>query len=222
MKSLVLYSTIVGGFFASSEALDDAMQRARSRVGDDAWKRGFSANDPAGATVAASWELREAGIEPLLVEGELKLVGYIENTDNSGNVYPKLRVGLDALGSELLLSLDLKGDVAQRLVAKLSSCRPGSYVKISAWPTFVTRGDRQFVNHAVSMKTGNGSEIPVDASFSAEVKSLTESAESVLVAAGITDKKVLSTAKTAKRIEAHKNRILAMSHMFAQPVREAA
>lgn len=146
--------------FAQTDALAAAIEAARRRVGDDIWKRGYSGSDPAGATVAANWELKEAGISALEFEGELIHVGFVENQDNSGNIYPKLRVGVQNLDDQFLLSLDLKGDVAQRLVVKLDNCEFGDYVRISAWPTFVERGGRKYVNHAASIKGGDGQEVP--------------------------------------------------------------
>lgn len=214
MKSLILYSTIVGGFFAQTDPLEAAINRARDRVGADVWKRGFSGNEPQGATVAANAELKAAGISPLQFEGELVHVGFVENRDAAGNSYPKLRVGVQSMDDQFLLSLDLKGDVAQRLVVKLDNCSPGDYVRVSAWPTFVVRGDRKFVNHAASMKNGDGVEIPANASFSAQVKKQTEAVEATLTGAGITDKKVLATAKATKRIDAHKALLLEIQSRF--------
>lgn len=48
MKSLILYSTIVGGFYAQNESLEAAVSAARARVGNDVWKHGFSGHDPGG------------------------------------------------------------------------------------------------------------------------------------------------------------------------------
>lgn len=215
MKSLVLYSTVVGGFYAQTDQLSAAVSAARTSVGEDTWKRGFSGADRGGATAAARKALREAGIEPVLVEGELVHVGFAENRDNAGNTYPKLRVGLQCMDEQLLLSLDLKGDVAQRLLVKLDNCHPGQYLRISAWPTVVTRGDRAFINHAASIKGADGQEISVNAEFSGQLKKLTDGVEATLVAAGITDKKVLATAKLLRRIEAHKDRLLRIQARFA-------
>ena len=216
MKSLILYSTIVGGFFAQSDELAAAIDRARARVGDDVWKRGFSGSDSYGATVAANWDLNEAGIKPVTFEGELTHVGFVENSDASGNKYPKLRIGVQSMDDQFLLSLDMKGDVAQRLVVKLDNCNPGDYVRISAWPTVVERDGRQYVNHAASIKDSDGKEVPANSGFSASVKSQTEKVESALQAAGITDKRVVSTAKTNKRIEAHKELLLQIQTRFAE------
>lgn len=216
MKSLILYSTIVGGFYAQSDELDTAINAARAHVGDDTWKRGYSGSDSAGATVAANWYLKEAGIAPVQFEGELTHVGFVENRDASGNSYPKLRVGVQCMDDQFLLSLDLKGDVAQRLVVKLDNCNPGDYVRISAWPTFVERGGRTFVNHAASMKDGQSKEVPANTGFSAEVKKATDGVEATLKSAGISDKKVVATAKATKRIEAHRDLLLKIQARFAE------
>lgn len=214
MKSLVLYSTIVGGFYAHNERLERAIGIARSNVGDDVWKKGFSGKDAEGATAAATTELNAAGITPVNVEGELKNVNFVENKDNSGNVYPKLQVDIQNGEDKILLSLDLKSDVAQRLIAKLDNCQPGDHVKLSAWATPVEKGDRTFINHAVSVRNNQGSEIKADPSFSQDIKSQTDNLENTLKAAGINDSKVISAAKTNKRIEAHKDKLLNIQNRF--------
>lgn len=216
MKSLILYSTIVGGFFAQTEALEAAVDAARTAVGEDVWKRGYSGAEPQGATVAANRELKKAGISALQLEGELIHVGFVENRDAQGNSYPKLRVGVQSFDDQFLLSLDLKGDVAQRLIVKLDNCQPGDYVKISAWPTLVPRGDRQYVNHAASMKGSDGKEVPATSTFSAQVKQQTDGVEAALRSAGVNDKKVISTAKATKRVEAHKELLLKIQARFVE------
>jgi hypothetical protein len=216
MKSLILYSTIVGGFYAQNESLEAAVSAARARVGNDVWKRGFSGHDPGGATAAAAWALHQAEIKPVVLEGQLVHVGFVENCDDSGNCYPKLRVGLESMDDQFLVSLDLKSDVAQRLLAKLDNCQPGDYIRISAWPTVVTRGGRSFINHAVSVKGTDAKEIPVNADFTAQVRELTGGVEATLIAAGITDKRVVATPKATRRIDAHKELLPRVQKRFAQ------
>lgn len=214
MKSLVLYSTITGGFYAHNEELEKAIQNARTSVGDDVWKKGFSGKDVGGATMAAMAELGMAGISPVQVEGELKNVSFVENKDGAGNLYPKLRVDVANGDDLMLLSLDLKSDVAQRLIAKLDNCNPGDHVKVQAWVSPVTKGDRTFINHAASVKDGNGQEIKANSDFSSGIKQQTDSLESTLKAAGINDVKVINAAKTNKRIEAHKEKLLDIQKKF--------
>lgn len=216
MKSLILYSSVVGNFYASNDQLASVVDTARAAVGEDVWKRGFSGLDPKGATVAAKKALQDAGISPIKLEGELVHIGFVENRDTAGNTYPKLRVGLHYLDDQYLLSLDLKSDVAQRLVVKLDNCEYGDYISISAWPTPVERGGRQYINHAASIKDSDGKEIRANSEFSAQVKAQTESVEATLKAAGITDKKVVATAKATRRIEAHKNLLLSIQASFVE------
>lgn len=216
MKHLILYSTIVGGFYSQTPALESAVEAARREVGNDVWKRGFSGPEPNGATAVAKRILKSAGITPVQLEGELVHVGYVENRDASGNLYPKLRVGLACLDDQYLLSLDLKSDVAQRLVAKLDNCEPGEYVRLSAWPTPIDRGGRQYINHAASMKDSEGKEIPANSEFSALAKSETAALEATLAAAGVSDKKVIATAKANKRMEAHRRLLREIEARFVQ------
>jgi hypothetical protein len=211
---LTIYSTILGGFYAKSKEFEVAMRRAHDKVGADVWKRGFSNRQADGATAAARTEIALAGIEPTRVNGNLVRVAYVENTDGSGNVYPKLRVGVENLDHEILLSLDIKDDVAQRLISKLDNCQPGQFVVVSAWPSEVERSGRVFVNHAVSVKDENKNEIPHNSVFSGEVKKLTDGVAAVLSSAGITDPKTISAAKIAKRIEAHKKQLAELSKRF--------
>lgn len=214
MKSLVLYSTIVGGFYAHSEDLDKVISAARTNVGDDVWKKGFSGKDSEGATVAAVAKLNEAGIESVRVEGTLKNVSFVENKDNSGNVYPKLRVEIKNGEDEMCLSLDLKSDVAQRLIVKLDNCKQGDYLKVSAWASPVERGGRTFINHAASVKNNNGEEVKANPDFAVDLKKNIETLETTLKAAGINDSKVITIAKTNKRIETHKEKLLEIEKRF--------
>ena len=214
MKYLVLYSTICGGFFSQTDALDTAVRSARDHVGEDTWKRGYSGSDPQGATVAANHYLHLAGIKPIQLDGIVTHVGFVENRDNAGNTYPKLRLGLQNLDDQYLLSVDLKSDVAQRLVVKLDNCSPGEYVRVWAWPTFVEREGRKFINHAVSMKGSEGKEVPAKGDFAAQVKTKTEAVDKALRTVGVLDKKVIATAKTNKRIEAHKDLLLEIQSRF--------
>ncbi len=217
MKHLVLYSTIVGGFFAQSEALDAAISKAREEAGDETWKRGYSGSSNSGATAIAQSYLKAAEIKALPVEGWLGFVGFVENRDHAGNSYPKLRIGvMTEQGDQLMLSLDLKSDVAQRLLVKLDNCLPDQFIRISAWPTVVERDGRSFVNHAASVKDASGKEIPANTSFSAGVKAECEKVEVALKAVGVTDKKVISTAKANKRIECHKTLLLKIKDNFVE------
>ena len=215
MKSLILYSTVLGAFFHQSDAMVHAASQARQETGDDLWKRGYTGSDPKGATAIARKYFREANIEPVVPEGQLQLVAYTMNQDGSGNTYPKLRVGLLAAdGQKLLLSLDLKTDVAQRMIGKLANCEQGEYIKVSAWATPVNREGRTFINHAVSMKDAAGVEIPSDSNFSGDVKKACDGVEATLKSAGINDKKVIATAKVTKRVDAYKEFLKRLSNKF--------
>ena len=215
MKSLILYSTVLGAFYHQTDAMTHAATQARQEAGEDLWKRGYTGSDPRGATAIARKYFREANIEPVVPEGQLKLVAYTMNQDASGNTYPKLRVGiLTTDGQKLLLSLDLKSDVAQRMIGKLANCQQGEFIKVSAWATPVNRGDRTFINHAVSIKDAGGVEIPSDSEFSGNVKKACDGVESTLKSAGINDKKVLATAKVTKRVDAYKEFLMRLSNRF--------
>lgn len=215
MKQLILYSTIVGGFYAQSEALDAVIYTARTEAGEDNWKRGFSGNSAKGATAIAKRHLKAANIQPVTVSGRLVHVGFVQNQDATGNVYPKLRVGVEAdNGDRMMLSLDMKSDVAQRLIVKLDNCFPDQYVTISAWPTTVERSGRLFINHALSMKDFNGKEIPSNSEFSQAVKLKCAEIEPLMVSNGLTDKKIIATAKATKRVELHKMLLLNIQSVF--------
>ena len=148
----------------------------------------------------------------------------MENTDSVGNHYPKLRLGLEKTTEdgeiiEYLVSLDLKSDVAQRLLAKLDQCVPGEFIKVSAWPTTVMRDGRTFINHAASVKDASDQEIKANTELSARIKKSTDAVESTLKAAGVNDKLVLAKAKASRRIELHKEHLLSIQQKF--PIAEA-
>lgn len=214
MKSLVLYSTIAGGFYSQSEALEKAVISARTQVGDDVWKKGFSGQASDGATAVMNSKLKEANISPVNVEGNLKKVSFVENKDTSGNLYPKLRVEIEKEDNQMVLSIDLKSDVAQRLIAKLDKCSPDEFVKISAWATPVEKGERTFINHAASVRDENGQEIKADPNFSSGIKRQTDNIEATLKAAGINDNKVIANAKATKRADAHKEVLMNIQERF--------
>lgn len=205
MATLLVYSTIAGGFYAQTTEFEIAVNSARHEVGDDVWKRGYSGGAPHGATAAFLRHLKVHGIERVAVEGYLRHVGFVQNTDSAGNVYPKLRVSIEHSDqTNYLLSLDLKGDVAQRMVMKLNKCPVGSFVKISAWPTHMDRDGRRYINHAVSVKDQDGIEVPADTACSARIKELTDGVASALGSAGVRDLRVVAAAKATKRIELHR------------------
>lgn len=221
MKHLILYSTIVGGFFAQSELLASVIDAARKEAGEDNWKRGYSGNAANGATAIAKRHLKAANISPVAVTGRLVHVGYVQNRDNAGNFYPKLRVGVEASnGDRMMLSIELKSDVAQRLIAKLDNCFPDQFVTITAWPTVVERDGRSFVNHAAAMKDEQGKEIPANTEFSATTKATCAGIESVMRGAGLTDKKVIATAKATKRVECYKELLLKIQGTFTMDTAE--
>lgn len=217
MTSLVLYSTIGGNFYSRTPLLEEAIDNAKAKVGDDTWKKGYSANAPDGATAAIKTELKAAGIEPVQVEGVITNVSYVENTDGAGNLYPKLRLDVENNDDKLVLSVDLKSDVAQKLISKLDNCNRGDQVKISAWPTTIDKDGRTFINHAVSMKNSEGVEVKANPNFAAELKQKSEGVETTLKAAGIDDKKVINNAKTSKRIQEHKDLLLKIEERFKKP-----
>jgi hypothetical protein len=218
MKTLVLYSTIVGGFFAQTKEVQSAVTAAMAEVGNDVWKRGFSAAQPGGATAALNKSLKDSGASQIKVEGSLDFVGFVENRDAAGNSYPKLRIGLTNGDTQMLVSLELKGDVAQRLVPKLDNCMPGMHIKISAWPNVVARDGRDYINHAASIKDAEGNEIPVNAAFNAALKKETDAIAESLVKMGITDKKTINSAKVNKRIDGAKAFIEQISARFVTEV----
>jgi len=218
---LTIYSTILGGFYAKTKEFEVAMMKARASIGDETWKRGFSAGEIGGATEAARMEIRAAGIKPVTVAGNFNLAAYVENTDAANNVYKKLRVGIDCFDHQILLSVDLKDDVAQRLISKLYTARPDQFLTISAWPTVVERNGRSFINHAVSVKDENKQEIPASKEFSEHVKKQTDGVQAALSTVGVTDNKTVAAAKVNKRIECHQQLLKRIEKRFA-PAEQAA
>lgn len=189
---------------------------ARNEAGEDVWKRGYSGSNRGGATALLRYHLDQAGIAPLAMEGVLSYVGYRENIDGNGNVHPKLRIGLQADNNDLYtISLDMKSDVAQRLIVKLDNCLPGEWVRISAWVSPVKRDDRTFINHAASIKDANGKEIAGNVNFSTKVKEECSKVEDALRVVGVNDKQVIAKAKANKRVECHKELLFKIRAVFS-------
>lgn len=223
-KILGVYSTILGGFYAQTEELANAVAKAKQEAGDDVWKQGFSGWAPKGATKIAKDIFEVAKIAPLKAHGNLLHVGFVENSDKAGNKYPKLRVSLLSGEQEIMLSIDMKSDVAQRLINKLDNCQQGNVIAISAWPDQVERNGRTYINHAVSVKRDDGTEVPVNPELGIAIKAKTDAIEPALKAAGIGDAKVIAAAKINKRIESYTELLMGIEKRFpvaAQATAEA-
>lgn len=216
MSKLIVYSPVVGGFLREDAQTKAVLAQAKQDAGETIWKRSYSGELVGGATQIAKTLLKAAGISLVEISGAICKIAYRENIDASKNVHAKVHVGIDG-AEKLLLSIDLGTDVGMRLVQKLANCTPGQVVKITAWPSPVDRGGRQFVNHAVSVKDESGTEVPALEGFFAKIAQETEAAAEQMKGMGL-DSKIIDQAKVTKRVQVHKELLQKISEQFEVPL----
>lgn len=212
------HNPVVGGFVPTGKnevEINAALDGARTEVGEPNWKRGNTGNLPNGATAIARAKLEAIGFVPQPLIGKLSKIGMEETRDGSGNVYTKLRVRIDGDAGGML-SLDVSSEVAQRLIQKLDQVTPGSDITINAFATQVVRNGREFVNHVASVKDVNGVEVKSAGGFWDKAQAAANAAADALTSMGISDKKLLNTAKATKKVEAHRDLLLEIVKRYTQ------
>lgn len=164
-NTLVLYNTTLGMFIlASHAATEAAIKKARAKVGEEAWKAGFSdpVANPNGATAVARAILTEDNV-PMKkgLEGRVVSIRFAE-TKHRGGTSEKIRVLFEKdNGPGVMLSQDLTGEFAHKLIQKLESVQPKTHIALSGWGESVNRNGRMFGNHNVSIKDAEGKELPI-------------------------------------------------------------
>ncbi len=201
---LMTHNTVLAAFILLKDpATEAALKKARSEVGDDAWKKGYSGEN--GATKAARDALIAAGV-PMTksLKGKLVAVKLAEEHDDRGNVYKKLRIALEQDGPDggVMLSLPADGELAQRLIQKLDKAKPGDCVEIGTFPEQVNRNGRRFYNHCAILKDANGKEITVEG-YWARAQELANARAKVLQEAGVNDPKLVNQAKAGAKLAFH-------------------
>lgn len=212
------HNPVVGGLVPTGKnetEINAALDGARAEAGEANWKRGNSGNLPNGATLIARAKLEAIGYVPQPLTGKCTKISMDETRDNSGNVYTKLRVRLDGDAGGML-SLDVSSEVAQRLIQKLDQVTPGSDITINAFATPVVRDGREFVNHVASVKDQNGAEVKSAGGFWEKAQEAANAAAAALTSMGISDKKLINTAKATKKVEAHRELLQSICQRYAQ------
>lgn len=200
---LMQRNNIVNGFvLVNDESTDKALAQAKSEVGEADWKKGYS---PESEKVARE-ALKAHGAR---YEKELsgKLVGVeLAETHANGTAFKKLRVTLENdRGDRTILSSDLGGEFAQRLIAKLDTAadlvadNPGMIVTIGGFAEQVEKDGRTFANHVATMKDAEGKEIPAEKHFDKAQEAVAKAREP-MIASGMGDnKEVMSKIAKAAR-----------------------
>lgn len=218
-NTLVLYNTTLGMFIlASHPATEEAIKAARAQIGEEAWKAGFSdpVANPTGATAIARGILAGKNI-PMKkgLEGRVVSVRFAE-TKHRGGTSEKIRVVFEKdSGPGVMLSQDLTGEFAHKLIQKLEAVQPKAYIALSGWGESVNRNGRMFGNHNVSIKDADGKELPITPGHFAKCAEATnEKLEQFMKMGAFTSSKDQSNYKKGQLNEYHKKILMDIQLRF--------
>lgn len=220
-NTMVLYNTTLGMFIlASHPATEAALKEARAKVGETAWKGGFTDPKayPQGATAVARDTLAKANVPMKTgLEGRIVSVRFAE-TKHNGGTSEKIRVVFEKdSGPGIMLSQDLTGEFAHKLIQKLENVPIKSKVFLSGWGESVTRNGRTFGNHNVSIKDEEGKELPITPGHFAKCKEATDEAIEGMIKFGVCNtEKEKSAVRKTKLNAYHKDLLLAIQLKFEQ------
>lgn len=203
--TLMQYHTVAGMLLPiNNTVINAALERAKAAVGEATWKTGYSGSKKGGGTMAARSELELLGKKPSALCGRLTSVKCASTGDGAGNAYQKVRVRFEIEGSEdVIVSLDVDSEMAQRLTQKLMNVEPGTSVTFNPFSTIVNKGGRDYANHVASLKNEHGREIEAPPNLWTQAQQLADDAENALKALNITDKKTINKTKATKKAEFH-------------------
>jgi len=202
--TLMHYHTVAGMLLSvNNTVVNAALDRAKATVGEATWKAGFSGSKKGGGTIAARSELELIGLKPSSIAGRISSVKLAGTGDDSGNKYQKVRVRFDAPAGDVIVSLDVDSEMAQRLTQKLMNVEPGTEVTFNPFSTPVERSGRIYANHVASLKGADGKEIEAPPNLWAQAQEMADDAENALKALSITDKGILNKTKATKKAEFH-------------------
>lgn len=178
---------------------NEALATAKAEIGDAAWKQGHSPESE--GIVRAKLKEHGARYETQLA-GRLTGVELAE-TQANGTTFKKLRVTLENGTDKTILSSNLSGEFAQRLIAKLDKAsreHAGQTVTIGGFAEPVERDGKPFVNHVATMKDAQRQEIQAESGHFEKAAAKVKAAQEPMVAAGMgQNKAVMSQIAKATR-----------------------
>lgn len=153
----VRYSAFLGMLYVSNEQTESAIAAIKAQIGEDTVKQGFVGLAPDGASGRARNTLREQGINPVSLVGELRTARLVKRDNASGVERQYLNVGVRDADGRYFLSVDLASKSTQMLVRKLANAVPGVETKVSMFATYGKKPgkDRAYADHGVSLQQGD-------------------------------------------------------------------
>ena len=150
----VRFSAFLGMLYVSNPDTEASIATVKAAIGEDVVKVGFVGTSPDSASGRARAELKDAGIVPVSLAGELRTVR-LHNRSSAGGVERQyLTVGVRDADGRYFLSVDVASKATQMLVRKLSNCKPGVETSVSMFSSYGTKPgkDRAYADPGVSVK----------------------------------------------------------------------
>ena len=153
----VRYSAFLGMLYVSSEASESAIAAIKAQIGEDTVKQGFVGLTPDSASGRARNTLRDQGISPVSLVGELRTARLVRRETSAGVERQYLNLGVRDVDGRYFLSVDLSAKSTQMLVRKLTNAVPGVETKVSMFATYSKKPnkDRAYADHGVSLVQGD-------------------------------------------------------------------
>jgi hypothetical protein len=150
----VRYSAFLGMLYVSNSDTEASIATVKAAVGEDVVKVGYVGTSPDSASGRARAELKDAGIVPVSLTGELRTVRLTPRSNAAGVERLYLTVGVRDSNGRYFLSVDVASKATQMLVRKLSNCQPGVETSISMFATYGMKPgkDRAYADPGVSVK----------------------------------------------------------------------
>ena len=144
----VRYSAFLGMLYVSNPETESAIGAVKAQIGEDTVKMGFTGVTPDSPSGRARNALREQGIVPVSLVGELRTSAGVERQ--------YLTLGVRDADGRYFLSVDLTSKASQMLVRKLANAEPGFETKVSMFATYGKKPnkDRAYADHGVSLVQG--------------------------------------------------------------------
>jgi hypothetical protein len=157
----VRYSAFLGMLYVSNDQTEAAIAAIKGQIGEEVVKQGFVGLTPDSASGRARNTLRDQGIAPVALIGELRTVRLVKRETSAGVERQYLNLGVRDADGRYFLSVDLSSKSTQMLVRKLANAVPGVETKVSMFATYGKKPgkDRAYADHGVSLIQGDAGEI---------------------------------------------------------------
>jgi len=153
----VRYSAFLGMLYVSNPQTEAAIAAVKAEIGEDTVKQGFVGITPDSASGRARNTLRDQGISPVSLVGELRTARLVKRDTAGGVERQYLNLGVRDADGRYFVSVDLSMKSTQMLVRKLVNAVPGVETKVSMFATYGKKPgkDRAYADHGVSLVQGD-------------------------------------------------------------------